>query len=190
MSINVIHMKNSAMHQSDNNNNNRADEMIEEIATVMSVGSGYAEILPEAGTSCSSCASTSSCSSSVSAFNFFTGKKTEPRTLRVINTVAARPGDKVIVGVKPNSILKGSVLAYLLPLLSLILLSIVGNTVFGWAGLNQEAGSILGGLSGLVLSFHWLATWLKTSEKARHMEVFILRIKEPDIEPVLFHLPG
>lgn len=176
------------MHNSDTNKNKRAEEMIEEIAEVVSVGPGYADIIPQVGGTCSSCASNSSCSSSGSAFSFFLGNKPEPKTIRVQNSVAAMPGDQVIVGVRPNTILKGSVLAYLMPLLALVVFAAIGHFSFGWLGMNAEAGSILLGLFGLFAGFKIIANMLKRGHMAAHFEAVILRIKEPVVEPVFFNL--
>lgn len=180
---------NQAM-QDSKHNNNKAVEMIEEIARVITVGNGYAEILPPTGGGCSSCNQASSCASSTKTFNLFTGDKNTPRTIRVQNPVAAKPGDDVVIGVRANTILKGSILAYLLPLLSLLLFSVLGMSLFAWLDMNREIGSILGGIAGLFLGFKWVSAHMTSAHAAAYYEAIILRVKEPGYERVLFAQPG
>lgn len=182
------------MHTNNNNDNKWADDMIEEIAEVKSVGQGFAEILPERTGGCSSCSSNTSCSSSTqskdsfSFISFFTGEKAKPRTLRVHNPVYAKPGDKVVVGVRSSTVLKGSALAYMLPLFTLLIFSALGNILFSSFGMNAETGSILMGLLGLYVGFQIIAGLLKNSSLSRDFEAVILRIVEPEIHPVSFSL--
>ncbi len=177
-----------------NNNNDKkwAEDMIEEIAEVKTVGQGYAEILPSTSGGCSSCSSNSSCSSASDTFNFFTGSKAEPHTIRVPNPVYAKPGDKVVVGVRANTVLKGSLLAYLLPLITLLIFAMLGELLFSQFSLNAEVGSILFGLLGLYVGFQIIAGLFKNSVShsamSNHFEATILRVVEPDLHPVAFSL--
>lgn len=170
----------------NNNNENWADDMIEEVAEVTRIGQGFAEIMPESSGGCSSCSSQSSCSSSASAFSFLSGKKHEPQAIRVQNPVYAKPGDKVIVGVRANTVLKGSLLAYFLPLLILLASAVLGSAVFEALGLNAELGSILMGAVGLLAGFKFVTGLFKHSNLSSSFEAVILRVVEPEVHPVTF----
>jgi sigma-E factor negative regulatory protein RseC len=172
----------------NNNDNKRAEQMIEEIAEVKRTGQGYAEIMPETSGGCSSCVSQSSCTSSGSAFSFLMGKKSEPQLIRVQNPVCAKPGDKVVVGVRANTVLKGSLLAYFLPLLILLLSAVIGRFVFDFLGMNAELGSILMGVVGLLAGFRFVTSLIKHTRLSDSFEAVILRVIEPDVHPVTFSL--
>ena len=176
----------------DNKNDNGENTMIEEIAEVIRTGQGYAEIRPEVSGGCSSCASKSGCSSSSSAFNFFLRKKNREdvnqQTIRVQNPVYAKPGDKVVIGVRANTVLKGSLLAYFLPLLILLVSAVIGRLLFGWLGMNAELGSILMGVLGLLGGFKFVTNLLKHSNLSSSFEAVILRVVEPELHPVSFSL--
>lgn len=121
--------------------------MIEQTAVVVSVDSGHAWILPQQrGSGCSSCAGKAGCTTTASALDFW---HKEPQKMRVLNPLYARPGDTVVVGMQGNALVLYSALAYLLPLLGLIVAAIIGQGVFSWLGLLPEVGAILSGLAGL-----------------------------------------
>ncbi len=176
------------MHSNYKNNKEWANEMIEEMAEVRSVGQGFAEILPASSGSCSSCSSNTSCSSSVKLFSFLSPTKTELHTLRAQNPVYAKPGDTVVVGVRPNTVLKGSFLAYILPLITLIIFAVLGDILAGYFGVNPELGSILMGLFGLYLGFQILSELFKKSVISHHFEAVILRVVDQQAHPVAFSL--
>ena len=175
-----------------NNNDSWDSAMIEEVAEVMQTRQGFAEIVPEINGGCSSCASKAGCSASASAFSFFLRKKSgtgiSQQTIRVLNPVYAKPGDKVVVGVRANTVLKGSLLAYFVPLLILLISAVIGRSLFGWLGMNAELGSILMGTFGLLAGFKFVTSLLKHSRVANNFEAVILRVVEPELHPVSFSL--
>lgn len=177
------------MDTTTNNNNKRLNEMIEEIALVKRVGRGYADVLPEFSSGCSSCSSKSGCSNTFSSlFNLFSLKKAEPQTIRVYNPVYAKPGDRVVIGLKPETLLKGTLLAYFVPLLILLVSAIIGGELFSLFGLNQETGSILLGVAGLLAGFKGVAIWMQTTLTSDTFQATILRLLTSDTQVVSFNL--
>ncbi len=182
------------MNINTNNDKKWAEEMIEELAEVKSVGQGYAEVLPEVSGSCSSCTSNSSCSSSSGnsgngdTFSFFTGAKVARRTVRVQNPVYAKPGDTVVVGVRSNTVLKSSILAYLLPLITLIVFAALGDILASSFAISSEIGSILMGLFGLYIGFQIIAGLFNNPVISNDFEAVILRVVEAEVHPVTFSL--
>ena len=125
------------------------DNMIEQTAVVVSIESGYAWIMPQHSSGCGGCASKSGCSTSASPFEFLRHNR-EPQKMLVLNTLYARPGDVVVVGMQGDALILYSLLAYLLPLLSLLVFAMLGSEVFPWLDNGEEIGTVLGGLGGLL----------------------------------------
>ncbi|MCL6555641.1 MAG: SoxR reducing system RseC family protein [Burkholderiales bacterium] len=69
--------------------------------------------------------------------------------LRVANPIGARPGERVVVGVKAGSLLAASLLVYLLPLVLLLVAAVAANRLLGGDG-----AAALG--AGLGLGLGWL----------------------------------
>jgi sigma-E factor negative regulatory protein RseC len=128
--------------------NNEGKEMIEQTATVVSVESGYAWIIPQqkAG-GCGGCASKTSCASTASPFDLM---RKEPQKMRVLNPLYARPGDTVVVGMQGEALVIYSLLAYMLPLLGMLVVAVLGREVLAMFGVVNELGTVLSGLLGLV----------------------------------------
>lgn len=163
----------------------RGNNMIEQTATVMSVEKGFAWVVPQQkGESCGACSSKSSCGGAFSAFDFLrTSSGSGMQKMRVLNPVYARPGDQVIVGIQGDGLMLFSVLAYLLPLLGLILAAVLGNEVFGWLGGKGEAGAILGGIAGLFGGLRFANLLAKHSLRSSTFQPVILRTREQVLYP-------
>ena len=160
--------------------------MIEQIARVESLSHGYAWVQPEtSGDSCHGCAS-GSCSSTATWFS--SKKKAKAEAIYVANPVNAKPGDEVVVGMPPNTVLAYSLLAYLLPLLSMIVFAVLTQQAFqAYAIGSNDLGAALGGLAGLFFGFK-TSSWLV---KAMHNNVVnrpvILRHKHlSGAQPITF----
>ena len=78
------------------------------------------------------------------------------RSLRVANPGRARVGDRVHVAVAEGALRRSAVLAYGLPLLTLLGGALAGSAVYG------ESGAIVGALGGLA------AAWLSLHLRIRH----------------------
>jgi sigma-E factor negative regulatory protein RseC len=129
---------------------NESNGMIEEVAEVITIEPGYARIRAMPSGGCGSCSSKKTCTTSL----LFKASGKKDNTIRVLNPVYAKPGERVVVGIHPGALLKGSFLAYILPLLTLILFAVAGSQLFPLLGLNAEVGSILMGLSGLFFGLY------------------------------------
>jgi len=73
----------------------------------------------------------------------------------VANTVAARVGDEVVIGIDEQSLLTASLAVYGAPLLLMVLASIAG---YRWLG-GTDAAAIGGALAGLGAGFWWVRRW-------------------------------
>ncbi|MDQ5770151.1 SoxR reducing system RseC family protein [Thiothrix subterranea] len=120
--------------------------MIEQTAVVVSVDSGHAWILPQQKSGgCSGCATKTTCSTS-SPFDFL---NKEAQKMRVLNPSYARPGDTVVVGVQGDALVAYSLLTYMLPLISLILMALLGRELLAFIGITSEWATIFSGMAGL-----------------------------------------
>lgn len=130
--------------------------MIEETGRVVAVeeDSVWVETIRKAA--CDSCASQKGCGHSVLAK--LTGGKNHVRVLNPSsNNYSLQVGDDVIIGVPEDVVVIGSMVAYLMPLICMLLFSVVAQ--LAW---ESEGYSIIGGMLGLGLGFvlvrwHFLA---------------------------------
>ncbi|TXH69708.1 MAG: hypothetical protein E6Q83_09870 [Thiothrix sp.] len=161
-----------------NNNQQRLESMIEQTARVVSTQHGHAWVVPSNATDCKSCSAKSG-TSCAAAFSFFNSSKTKCEPIYVQNPLHAKPGEEVIIGTQGNTLVLYSVLAYLLPLLSMLVFAILGSQVFQVLSLPQEAGATLAGIAGLLSGFK-LANWLAMRMNQTHegMHPVILRHKD------------
>jgi sigma-E factor negative regulatory protein RseC len=114
--------------------------MTESEAVVVSVEAEHAWLDITAGAGCGSCEKAAGCSS---------GDGAGRRRQRIRNTVGARVGDTVIVGVPDGAVLKATLWAYMIPL-ALALIGVASGLTLG-----GEALGALGALGGLAIG--WFA---------------------------------
>lgn len=120
--------------------------MLETQAVIVKIEQGVTYVEAEAGGSCGSghC-STSGCSTAVLTRIF----SQQPKALRVNNPIDAQVGEQVMLGLEEGAFLKSTLLAYLLPLLAMLL----GATIGMWMGdgaRGRDLYAALGGLLGLI----------------------------------------
>jgi sigma-E factor negative regulatory protein RseC len=116
--------------------------VIEEDARVLSVEPGFAWVETERRSSCSSCSASSGCGTSVVATLF--GERTN--RLRVSDDIGVEVGERVVIGISDSALTRASLLAYLLPLVALML------SAFATRRAGAEDGVVaLIGILGLAL---------------------------------------
>jgi sigma-E factor negative regulatory protein RseC len=79
----------------------------------------------------------------------------------VANTVGARVGDEVVIGIDEQSLLLASLAVYGVPLALMVLASIAA---YRWLGAS-DAAAISGALVGLGAGFCWVRRWQHRSGK-------------------------
>lgn len=167
-----------------NNNWQRRDTMIEQTARVVSTQHGHAWVLPVNSANCNTCATKSSLGCS-NALSFLTSSKAKAEPIYVQNPLHAKPGEDVVIGMQGNTLIIYSLLAYLLPLISMLIFAILGGQVFQVLNLPHEAGATLAGVAGLISGFklaNWLAKQMNHTNDTMHP--VILRHTEHCIYPV------
>ncbi len=152
--------------------------MLEETVTVVAVQGDYLLAESQTRSSCSHCGSASSCSTSVIA-KLFGEKK---NLLRLPNSLEARQGDRVVIGIPDDLLVRASLWAYLLPLLSMIIATLVGNQI--GAG---DGAQVLFALAGLAGGFILQRRYTQGEKSRQQFEPKLLRIA--GIEPVKLEMP-
>lgn len=152
--------------------------MIEESATVVALEDNFAWVESERRSSCSSCAANKSCGTAT--LQKVMGKK---RTqLKAINQAKAQIGDRVIIGLQEQALLKGSLYAYILPLLLLLVTAFIVEQLFA-----NEAITILAGLGGLLLGFVILKFLMSNLAEDERFQTVVLRCENESIKTVIFN---
>ena len=128
--------------------------MIEEKAVVISSNAQYAWVSPVQSPKCSGCTSASSCSTS---FLSTILERKSQRTVRIDNLDNVSAGDHVIVGIHSVNLVWSTMLAYLLPIICLLIFALIGHVFF------SEVVSIFLGFFGL---FFGLVAANKTASNA------------------------
>ena len=142
--------------------------MLEETATVIEVIDDQLIAETESRSSCSHC-STDSCSTSVVAKLFGIRRN----RLVMENTLQAKPGDRVVIGIPDTLLVRASVMAYLLPLVVML-----GVTACGDALGVSEMGLSLLAMAGLAMGF-FSVRWAIRRGSSQRFQPRLLRIVAP-----------
>jgi sigma-E factor negative regulatory protein RseC len=127
--------------------------MIEESGKVIAVDEKLAWVQTERKTVCGQCSANKGCGTSVLAQVF--GKKTT--SIAVLKTLPVKIGDQVVIGIEENSLVKGSLLIYAMPLVLLIAFGLLGEVVSAQVLLSNTDGlTVLFAIIGLATGFFWL----------------------------------
>jgi sigma-E factor negative regulatory protein RseC len=147
--------------------------MIETQATVVKVDGAIAYVQAYRQSACGSCSAGSNGEGcGTSSLTKFFAKKTP--LFRVRNTVDARVGDSVVVGVEDGALLKGSLAVYLSPLVFVVAGAIVG-ALLAPGPVSHEAYSILGAAVGLAVGFVWLRLYSRVIAGNSELQPVIVR---------------
>ena len=131
--------------------------MIEERAVVVEVGEdGHAWLEIQRRSACSSCSASEGCGTSALA-KVWDGRRSR---VRVICRWPLRVGDEVLVGLADGALLRGALLAYLLPLALLLAGALLGETALVGAveepvAFQGAIGIVLGLVSVRLISRRW-----------------------------------
>ena len=145
--------------------------IVEEPGVVVSLDGSSASVAPVTQSGCQSCASSGSCGTSLLA-PLFTNKQ---RLLVADNTIKARPGDEIIIGLNRTALVSASLLVYLLPLLALVLGAVAGEVFAKSVGLeSSEIIAILSGLGGALLTFIVVSRIIRSASFSAFFKPFLI----------------
>ncbi len=146
--------------------------MIEETALILNCEGEYADIETKPQSSCGGCASSGVCGSGV--FSKIFGKR--KTVVRVVNSIKAKPGDQVVIGLQESSLSRVSVIFYIVPLVSMILVALLGQEIAIKLGyLSPDPFAILGGGIGLFFGLWLVRLFAKTVQQDPRYQPVMLR---------------
>jgi sigma-E factor negative regulatory protein RseC len=146
--------------------------VLEETAQVVSVEEGHVWVETRRRSTCSSCSVEAGCG--VAALSKALGKRRN--VLRVIARMPLNVGDLVVIGIREQALVKGSLAVYAVPLLLLMvgaLLGELGARQFLWD--NAETASALLGIAGLAAGLVWLKKFTWRIRKDENYQPVVLR---------------
>lgn len=143
--------------------------MIEEVARVLSVDNDSVTVEVEKTSGCSSCNAKGACGTSSLAgfFNF------KAPALTVKNTLNAKVGDSVLLALPEQTLLAGSFLLYIVPLLGMILFAGLASFFqLSDTELPQIVFGLFGLVFGLFLSRKLSSIFMKQDNAAKMVKLF------------------
>ena len=157
--------------------------MIEESAMVISTDGDYVEVETVRKSACGSCSAKAGCGTSVLSKVY--GNKAS--RMRIYNSIHARPGDQVVIGIQERVLVRTSFIFYLTPLFSMILFALLGQSFTEVDDpSSRELASIFGGLFGLLVGFGFLKMFAKRMRSDSNYEAVILRHDVASSQEVFF----
>jgi len=152
--------------------------MIEEPAIVIESRGDLARVETQRKTTCGGCAATNTCGTSVLAKVF--GQKRTILTVR--NPIGADAGEQVILGLPEASLPKASFLLYILPLLSLLIFSLLGEWAWGlFFATSTEPAAIVCGLLGLLMGLKGVGLYTRNNTNQKYQTVILRRADQATV---------
>lgn len=122
---------------------------VEGIARVVRVDAGVAWLEPEQTTSCGSCASAAACGAGATGIGTV-ASRIEARRFPLDNPGNLMVGERIVVGVDDRALIKASLIAYALPLLTAFIAA--GFSESTWGSDLVTMGAMVAGLFGGLLA--------------------------------------
>lgn len=150
--------------------------MIEETAIVVAVEGDETWVETERQTTCGSCSVNKGCGTATLA-KVLGNKRNR---VRVINTIGASVGERVVVGIEEAALLKGSLAVYLVPILGLLLGGIFGEFMAPRLHISTvEWLGAAGAIGGLSLGLLWLRFFARqVSADGRYQAKVLKRVTQ------------
>lgn len=145
--------------------------MIESTGQIVACEGAYAWVATQRQSSCGSCAVNKSCGTSTVAKMF--GDREHRVYAR--NQIQAHEGDTVVVGISEATLLKGSLLLYLMPLLALIVGGLLGELMAGQMGFDEDLSALVLALAGFAASLLWLKRYSRRLASDERYQAVVLR---------------
>ncbi|HDN26180.1 MAG TPA: Fis family transcriptional regulator [Thioploca sp.] len=145
--------------------------MLEERGVVVEVNEQFAVVQTTRTSLCGQCAANKGCGTA--SLSQMLGQKST--NITVVNHKGAKVGDKVVIGLEEQALLKSSLLLYLLPLLGLFAGAIGYEMLAAYVQFpRSEILTVLAGLLGLLAGFLWVKRVIvKMSEDTRLIPVIL-----------------
>lgn len=99
-----------------------------------------------------------------------------PVRVRALTQIPLHEGEEVIIGISENTLVKISLIVYLIPLLLMVFGAVLGDALFSGSG---EGIAILSGVWGCVAGFVWLFIFSRRTQASREFQPVVLRRSIP-----------
>ena len=105
-----------------------APTLVEGMAHVVELDGNMAWLVPEQSSSCGGCASASACGSKGIGT---LANRLEARRFQLLNDAGLRVGERVVIGIRENTLIRASLTAYVIPLITLFLAGALAQWLAG-----------------------------------------------------------
>ena len=145
--------------------------MIEEQAQVVDISGDLLVLQAQTKSSCGSCAAKKGCGTSV--LSKVVGRKFT--RFQAENSVEAKVGDTVIVGISEQALLRGSLMMYIIPIMGMLVFALVSDHLLDLSVKNRDLLIAAAGIAGLV-SGSLLSRWyFQRRENVHRFRPVVLR---------------
>jgi sigma-E factor negative regulatory protein RseC len=145
--------------------------MIEEQAQVVDISGDLLVLQAQTKSSCGSCAAKKGCGTSV--LSKVVGRKFT--RFQAENSVEAKVGDTVIVGISEQALLRGSLMMYIIPIMGMLVFALVSDHLLDLPVKNRDLLIAAAGIAGLV-SGSLLSRWyFQRRENVHRFRPVVLR---------------
>ncbi len=156
--------------------------MLEETATIVQVEDDSVWVETRRRSTCSSCAAKQGCGTALLDKVF----STRNARIRVLAKPGYRAGEEVIIGIREQALVRGSLAVYLVPLLALLAGALLGTLLSEHGfGSQPDLAAIFFGVAGFVAGLLWLRRFTRQiSSDQRYQPVVLRRILPTGTHPV------
>ncbi len=147
--------------------------MIEEQAQVVEITGSQLVLQAQTQSACGSCSASKGCGTSV--LSKVIGRKFT--RFQAENNIDAEVGDTVVVGISEDALLKGSMVMYVIPILSMLIFSLAANYFLEAGVVYRDLIIAASGITGLVFgSLMSKRYFQRQSSKQRFTPVVLRKI--------------
>lgn len=146
--------------------------MLEETAQVVRIKGNEVWVETQRRSSCSSCSAEKGCGTAT--LSKVLGNRRN--VVRVLSALPLRVGDQVVIGIREQALVRGSLAVYAVPILLLLLGGLIGELgaeQFIWE--NAEFASVTLGISGLIAGLVWLKRFTRRIRNDPNFQPVVLR---------------
>lgn len=145
--------------------------MIEETARVVAAEGEFVWVETQRQSTCGGCAARQGCGTATLA-KVLGRRRTR---VRALNRDAARVGDRVVVGIDEQALVRGSLAVYAVPLLGLLAGGVLGALLQTRLQLAGEALTLVAGVAGLVVGLLWVKGFTRRIRGDSRYQPVVLR---------------
>lgn len=147
--------------------------MIEQNATVVKQDQNYVWVETMQNTVCGQCSAQGGCGTAILGDYF----KRRSKLVAVLKTIPVSEGDRVVIGLEEQALVRGSVAVYIVPLLFIFALGVLGETLSAQLLLDSEYLTVVLAILGLFLGALWLRRYGNSIKLDSRYQPVLLRFE-------------